>query len=335
MISDEQIEAALRTAWPDVELDDARPLTGGQWATMFHLHLAATPDGIPRDLVLRVVPHAEMGAKELAVQTAAAEAGIPTPRVHLTGPAGGPLTGAWAVMDLAPGDPLLADLDGVAALRRLPQILRRVPGQLADALAAIHRVDPAPVIERVRAAAPAAAFQIDQLCTHLRTGAAETRRRDLADAVDRLTSTHTAPTGTVACHWDMHPFTLLADGPLIAVLDWTGAIVAVPAYDVSLTWLLLRHPPLAAPSALRPAVSAGAGVLARRFLHRYRRANPAADLTSLDWYTSLHAARILIDLATWQRNDDPRAHTHPWHLIAPGAVRVLHRATRIEINNQR
>jgi aminoglycoside phosphotransferase (APT) family kinase protein len=287
---------------------------------------------VPDDVVLRVVPHPEMGAKEIAVQAALAQAGAPTPTVHLTGPAGGPLGDAWAVMDLAPGEPLLAGLDGAAALRQLPRILARLPAQLADTMAAVHRIDPGPLVLRVRAAAPTVALTLDELWLPLRAGAELTGRNDLADALDTLAD-HPPPHGeTVLCHGDLHPFNLLRDGERISVLDWTAALVAPPAYDVALTWLLLRYPPLAAPPALRPIVGAGATVLARRFLHSYRRANPTADLTNLDWYTALHATRILIDLATWQNTDDPRASGHPWHLIAPGAATELTRTTGINLN---
>jgi aminoglycoside phosphotransferase (APT) family kinase protein len=146
-ISAEQIREALRGPWPDVRLaDEPRPLTGGYWATILRLRLTGAPHRVPDDVVLRVVPHPEMGAKEIAVQAAAAGAGASTPIIHLTGPAGGPLGDAWAVMDLAPGDPLLAGLDGATALRHLPRILARLPAQLADTMAAVHHIDPAPVM---------------------------------------------------------------------------------------------------------------------------------------------------------------------------------------------
>jgi aminoglycoside phosphotransferase (APT) family kinase protein len=328
-----QIIGALHGAWPDVDLAAApRPLTGGYWATILHLRLTGAPHGVPDDVVLRVVPHPEMGAKESAVQAALAGAGAPTPAVHLTGPAGGPLGDAWTVMDLAPGDPLLAGLDGAAALRQLPRILARLPAQLADTMAAVHAVDPAPVVQRARAVAPTVALSLDELWPHVRAGADLTGRHDLADALDALAA-HPPPRGeTVLCHGDLHPFNLLVDGDRITVLDWTGALVAPPAYDVALTRLLLRYPPLATPAALRPIVGAGATVLARRFVRRYRDANPTADLTDLDWYTALHATRILIDLATWQNTGDPRSRDHPWKLIAPGAATELTRTTGIELN---
>jgi hypothetical protein len=154
-------------------------------------------------------------------------------------------------------------------------------------------------------------------------------RHDLVDVLDTL-ARHTPTQGEdVVCHGDLHPFNLLIDGDRISVLDWTAALVAPPAYDVALTRLLLRYPPLVAPPALRPLIGAGARALARRFVHRYHHANPTADLTNLDWYTGLHATRVLIDLATWHSTGDARATDHPWTLIAPGAVTELTRITGI------
>ncbi|HEX6237853.1 MAG TPA: phosphotransferase [Acidimicrobiales bacterium] len=328
-IDDGQIVQALRGFWPDVRLlREPGLLTGGYWATMWRLELAGTPAGIPGDVVLRMMPDATMGAKEMAVQAAAAHGGIPTPQVHLTVPAGGPLTRAWAVMDLAPGAPLLAGLDGAAALRRLPRLAAALPRRLADAMAAIHRVDPVPVVAAVREAAPSVAVTVDELWPHLRTKVAATGRADLDDALDRLVAGQPRQVSAVICHGDFHPFNLLADGPRTTVLDWTGAIAGPAAYDVAYTWLLLRHPPLAAPPALRPVIDVAAAALASRFVRLYRRANPGADLTDLHWYVGLHALRILADLEIWVGTGDPRAHEHPLRLVAPGATRALRRAIR-------
>lgn len=329
-ISTEQILEALRGAWPTVGLAaEPRPLTGGYWATILHLRLTGIPDHVPDDVVLRVVPHPEMGAKEIAVQVALAEAGAPTPTVHLTGPAGGPLGGAWVVMDLAPGDPLLAGLDGAAALRNLPRILARLPGQLADTMSALHHIDPGPVVIRTRAAAPTVALTVDEFWPHLQAGAELAGRHDLVEVLDTLARQTPTQGGEVVCHGDLHPFNILLAGDRISVLDWTAALVAPPAYDVALTRLLLRYPPLAAPPALGPLIGAGARALARRFVRRYHHANPAADLSTLGWYTGLHASRVLIDLATWRSAGDARATDHPWTLIAPGAVTELTRITGI------
>lgn len=304
-----------------------RPLTGGQWATMAHLRLAGQPDGIPNNVVLRVAPDAAMGAKELAAQAAASDAGIVTPRVHLMGEAGSPLVGAWSIMDLAPGEPLIADLDGTAAIRRLPSLLRQLPRRLADTMAAIHRIDPQPVTERIRTAAPTVALTVDELWTHLHAASDALADDALTCALERLHETQPPQDGGVLCHGDLHPLNLLIDDNTVTVLDWTATAVAPPAYDVAFTWLLLRHPPLVAPARLRPAIGAGAAVLARRFVRCYREVAPTADLSDIDWYAGLHAARVLIDLASWQHTGDPRAERHPWRLVAAGAVKALGRAS--------
>jgi len=297
-------------------------LLGGQWAAMAHVRLAGGSDAALDDVVVRVVPDAVMGAKELAVQAAAADAGIRTPRVHLTGDAGGPLGGAWAVMDFVAGQQLLAGLDGAAALRQLPALVRQLPRQLADTMAAIHRIDPEPVVARARAAAPGAALTVDEVWAHLHAATGDLP--EVRSALERLRATMPTAAGAVVCHGDLHPFNLLADADgTITVLDWTAAAIAPPAFDVALTWLLLRNPPLEAPRALRPLIGAGAAVLARRFLRAYRDANPDADLTHLDWFVALHAARVLIDLGLWRQAGDPRATTHPWRLVAAGASRAL------------
>ena len=334
----ERILEAVRSAWPEVDLAaEPRPLAGGYWATIVHLRLTGAPDRVPGDVVLRVAPHPELGAKEIAVQAALAEAGAPTPAVHLTGPPGGPLGDAWAVMDLAPGEPLLGELDGLdgaAAVGKLPRLLARLPAQLADTMAAVHRIEPGPVVERVRAAAPTVAFSVDELWSHLLAGAELADRQDLVGALHALAERRPVAGEAVLCHGDLHPFNLLRDGDRITVLDWTAALAGPPAYDVAFTRLLLRYPPVTARPALRPVVGAGARGLARRFVRRYHRANPAADLRDLGWYTALHASRILIDLATWQSTDDPRAGSHPWSLIAPAVARELARTTGRDVRSR-
>jgi aminoglycoside phosphotransferase (APT) family kinase protein len=312
-------------------VDEPHPITGGQWATIHRLHITGQPDGIPDHLVLRVAPDAEMAAKEQAVQAAAANRGIATPRVHLTGPVGGPLGGAWAVMDLAPGAPLLTDLGGAAALGHLPQLLGRLPHQLAASMASVHGLDPDPVVGHVRTRAPLVALSVSELWPHLRAGAEAGARPDLAAAIERLAETQPRQDGSVVCHGDLHPLNLIADHDRVTIIDWTGAIVAPPAFDVAFTSLLLRHPPLATPPVLRPLLTVGGALLARRFARLYQRANPSADLTHLDWYAALHAARILGDHATWTRTGDPRARQHPWHLVSPAAAKALTRATGIDV----
>jgi aminoglycoside phosphotransferase (APT) family kinase protein len=316
----------LGPVWPDIEVKDVEILHGGQWAAIARVRLGHAPVGVPEDVVVRVVPDALMGAKELAVQAAAADAGVVTPRIHLTGSAGGPLGGAWAVMDYVEGRQLLAGLDGVSAIRQLPVLLRQLPRQLAATMVAIHRVDPSRVSECVRAAAPGAALTVDEIWENLH--AASTSFGELRSAIERLRETKPSQARAVVCHGDFHPFNLLVDeAGDVTVLDWTGAAIAPAAFDIAFTVLLLRHPPLEAPAALRSAINIGGGVLARWFLRTYCALDPQATIDHLGWYLALHASRVLADLQTWRAAHDSRAETHPWRLVAPGAARALQRAT--------
>jgi aminoglycoside phosphotransferase (APT) family kinase protein len=329
-ITGEALAEALSSAWQTVEIKDVEPLHGGQWASMAHVRLAHVPPHVPEEVVVRVVPDALMGAKELAVQSAVADAGVATPHIHLTGQSGGSLGGAWAVMDYVDGRQLLAGFDGVAAIRQLPLLLRRLPRQLAATMTAIHGIDPEPIVERVRAAAPRAALSIDEIWHHLH--AASGPFDSLRSALEHLRETMPSQGRAVVCHGDFHPFNLLIDDAgKVTVLDWTGAAIAPAAFDVAFTGLLLRNPPLDAPSFLRPAISAGARVLAGRFLRTYHSLNRQADLDDLGWYVALHASRVLLDLGTWRAEDDERAESHPWRLVAPGAARTLHRVTGVNV----
>jgi aminoglycoside phosphotransferase (APT) family kinase protein len=199
-------------------------------------------------------------------------------------------------------------------------------------MSAIHRIDPEPVLSRARSSAPTAALTVEELTRHLHAVSEDIPL--LHAAFERLRDTRPSHARDVVCHGDLHPFNLLTepDGT-ITVLDWTGAAIASPAYDVALTWLLLRYPPLEAPAALRGAINTGAPVLARRFVRAYRTLNPGAALDDLEWHVGLHSARLLLDLTRWQRAGDERARAHPWHLVASGATRAVRRATGIDVSN--
>ena len=67
-----------------------------------------------------------------------------------------------------------------------------------------------------------------------------------------------APTSeqAVVCHGDLHPFNILDHGGALVVVDWTGAVVADPCFDLAFTELLLANPPLALPKQLAPVGAA-------------------------------------------------------------------------------
>jgi aminoglycoside phosphotransferase (APT) family kinase protein len=327
----DEVIGLLRSVWPGVTAGPLAPLSGGFWATMFRVQVSGQPDGVPGDVVVRLAPHRTMGAKEAEVQRAVAGQGLLTPKVWVSRPdeARG---GWWSVMDFSPGRPLLAGLDGVAALRRAPSLLRTLPSQLAQTAAAVHRVDPAPVTTAVRRAAPEAAWSARDNLEHLRLGAAAAGRTDLAAALGELGGRLPDDANReVVCHGDLHPFNVLdGDGGLV-VLDWTGAVVADPCFDVAFTELLLANPPLVLPGPLAPVGRRAGCLLARRFVAAYTRANPGISLAPLSWYRALHSARVLVEVENRRAQHGPDAGGHPFTLLAPVAAAHLATATGIDV----
>lgn len=329
-ISTDEVTELLTTTWPGVAVGAVRPLSGGFWATMFRVQVTGQPDGVASEVVVRVAPHRSMGAKEAEVQRAVAAQGVATPQVWVSCP-DEDRGGWWSVMDFSPGQPLLAGLDGLAALRRAPSLLRTLPAQLAQSMAAVHRIDPAPVTEAVRSVASEVAWSARDCLQQLYLGAEVAGRDDVRAALDQL-GLHAPATGhEVVCHGDLHPFNVLNHDGELVVLDWTGAVVADPCFDLALTELLLANPPLALPGPLA-AVGRGAGrLLARRFITAYSRANPGLSLDSLSWFRALHSARVVIECTNRRAQHGPGGGGHPFAFVEPAAAAHLTAATGVEI----
>lgn len=329
-VTAERIADLIRGTWPDVRVGAAVPLSGGYWAEMFRVSVTDQPPEVADEIVVRFAPDRGLGAKEAEVQRAAAAQGFATPTLWSSRPDPDG-EGWWSVMDHASGAPLLAGLDGVAALRRGPSLARTLPVHLAQTMSALHRLDVAPVTAAVRLVAPDVAWTVDDILTHLSEGAVAAGRDDVEAALDALRR-RMPDTGTVAlCHGDLHPFNVLDGGGQLVLLDWTAAAVADPAFDVAFTELLLANPPLVLPGPLAGLGRRLGRLVARRFVDAYRRSNPGASLAALDWFRALHGARVLIDVTGMRAAHGPGAGGHPWALVAPGAARALASATGVAI----
>jgi aminoglycoside phosphotransferase (APT) family kinase protein len=313
---DRELLAVIRTATRCEQIEFCDPpvaLTGGFWAELVRFRLTDPPPGWDGGLVARLMPDPVVAAKETAFQAGVAAQGYPTPSVLA---AGGPTPGvngrAFVVMPFAKGRPLLADLDGLGAIRRLPSLTKRLPAVLAGRLDALHRLDPAPVIQRLDATGVAVPG-IACLLQHLAASAATAERPDLSAAAAWLIA-HRPPVGReVICHGDLHPFNVLVDGDEAIVLDWSAAVIAPPEYDVGFTSLLLTNPPLVAPAPLRPLIDTLGRALARRFVRAYEDAAGPVDEESLRWHHAVVCLRALVEVAGWERAGSASSRRgHPW-----------------------
>jgi aminoglycoside phosphotransferase (APT) family kinase protein len=299
-------------------------LPGGFWATMFVVELSGAPPALSGRKVARVMPDAITAAREIAVQRWAFAAGVPVPEVRASGQPNACFDHAWSLMDFAPGQPLLAGLSAVSALRNARTIAHRMPDLLAQAAARLHHCD-ASSLEAEQG--ETGRLTIVAFLQRLAATADLAGRVDLADHAHRLEAA--APSGSALCHGDLHPFNVLVDSPVDGdnwtIIDWSTAAIADPHYDLAFTTLMLSNPPLGGPRPIKAAVRAIGNRLANRFLRRYEHhAGVAVDPMRLDWGRRVHALRALIEVAEWEAAGTISAHRgHPWLQLRPVLERLL------------
>jgi aminoglycoside phosphotransferase (APT) family kinase protein len=150
--------------------------------------------------------------REIAVMRAAAEHGVPVPRVHVSGTA---LGRPAMVLDWVPGQTV------VEALLEDPSRVERLGVQFGRAQAAIHAT-PAPR-ELLDAATDWIAW----------AGPAQAALRAPLRAAGLANSR--------LLHLDYHPLNVMTDGETItAVLDWANARAGDPRADFARTYTILR-----------------------------------------------------------------------------------------------
>jgi aminoglycoside phosphotransferase (APT) family kinase protein len=304
-----------RLAEPNLQFEgEPTKLTGGFWAELFTFRLTPAPNEWDRPLVARVMPDAGIASKESAFQLEVAAQGYPTPAVRLMQGSETGIDGrAVMVMDLAEGAPLLAGLDGVAAVTKLPTLARRLPVVLADVLAQLHGLAPGPVVDRL-GASDAPRPDLEQMLHSLRSTADLLDRPALAAAVKWLADHRPATTSDVICHGDMHPFNVLSGETGLTVLDWSAGVIAPREYDLGFTSLMLAEPPLMAPPLLRPVIRRAGRALSKRFLKAYAsKAGVTVDPNTLAWHQGLICVRALTEVAGWAVAGTLQAREgHPW-----------------------
>lgn len=327
----ETVDGIITGIWPSARVvAKPEPLTGGFTSGMLRLELANQPADVPRTVVVRLVPEADTGAKEFAVQQVVADHGFPAPRIHARGATA---DGQWAVMDFAEGSTALGDLDGLALLRAGPRLVGWLPAMMATNMARLHHIDPDPVTAAVRSEAPTTAWSVDELLVRLNARALAVGRADLASGAERLADRRppTKATGVV-CHGDFHPFNIITGPRGETVIDWTDSLWAEPAYDVALTTFLLANPPVdVRPAPTAAATRAVGRLIARRFLRNYQRANATADLSNLQWCRAVHCARVLLEVAE-EEAAAPAEPRHPFRAIVAPASATLERATGVTVS---
>ena len=301
------------------------PISGGFWAQIYGFELDHPPEHLAGPLVLRVMPDADSGRREIVVQSWLADAGYPVASVLCSGTADG-LGEAFMVMPRIAGSPPLANLRLGSALLKLRGILRSIRRRLAEASTSLHVLDPAPLRHLLGPADAAAQYlgQVAAACGPTSSG---------FDALVRwFDDNRPHPTREVLCHGDLHPFNLLVDehGRKV-VLDWTGATIAPPEMDVGFTAALLRCAPIAVPRPIAPIIARVTNHLADTFVATCR-STEMLDDSALRWWEALQCARCLSEVVMARGSAvTALGQTHPFETAAPMMQRRLRQLTAVTV----
>jgi aminoglycoside phosphotransferase (APT) family kinase protein len=273
------LREALGPQMEPVAIENMRALTGGASRTTWAFD-AVTPIG-RRPLILRIGPpddiHASMEL-EARIQTAAAAAGAPVPRILTADNSSAALGNPFLICDEVKGETIVRRID-----RQLDRAggaggRERLLSQCAQALAAIHRAD----------AHDADLVTQDQL----------DEWRGRLDAMGDTTATfewafrwlgayRPAPSPPHLVHGDYRMGNLIVDGSeLTAVLDWE--LVHVGEIYEDLAWFCIRAWRFGAP----PSRAAGGLGSVENFLRSYEQAaETTVDRVALHWWLVLATLR--------------------------------------------
>lgn len=248
------------------------------------------------------------------MQNALAGEGYPVARARFVCIDRSVLGGAFFIMDLLPGRPMIA------------APVETIPGMLGRAHADLHRIDPGAWIHSLREQG----VDERQVRLDIRFAWLQDLARKLpwmGDGMDWLLAHRPPePERLVICHGDFHPLNILVqDGQVTGVLDWPGFLIADPALDVANTLLLMTVPfKHLAPALLGPGFTAVDWEMgARLYLEAYRAERPL-DGTHLDFYRVRRSIDALIE-----GTEGHQVWQHP--AIAQDLVELVHAITGIRI----
>lgn len=225
-------------AWIRERLDDPaigyalppRRLAGGTDTHTYRFGLTNAPGGLGGPLVLRLYSRAHdvgRAVRESRIQKALARTPLPVPDVYLTCTDAAVLNGAFFIMQFLPGE-----LMSRAAAEAIPVLL-------ATTQLTLHGIDPAPIVEILRAQGEMVLPQpADEDLAAITAYAL--KYPTLGPIVGWMSENLPPPPVRLSlCHGDFHPLNIaVQDGEVTGVFDWANFMVGDPAADVAATMTL-------------------------------------------------------------------------------------------------
>jgi aminoglycoside phosphotransferase (APT) family kinase protein len=273
-----------------------RRISGGNETDIFGFALREAPAPFDRPLVARMFRAggaAERARSEAAAHPAVPGQGLAAPKVFLVGDRLDGPGNSFLIMERAGGRSAVESV--------YPSVLARLPALLAETMVALHRLDPAVLLDAAEAAG------LDRSAVTLDLSA-ETRERRAAREFPSLAALGEwldrhrpdAPSSAIN-HGDLHPFNLMLDGGRVSsVLDWTRAVIAPPEYDIAANRIIVHYGPVVGPGPLRALLPLYRGWFPGRFEVLYRAQLPF-DEPLVQYFEVQRALGILTDVALRRR----------------------------------
>jgi len=293
-----------------------KKLQGGFETQIYQFRLETTQEEFAKPLILRLYPEfygTGNAIWESGIQNVLAAQGYPVAQTHLICTDMSILGGAFFIMDFLPGKPMVT----------LPK--ETLPKLLGKTHAALHKIDPKPVIKSLVAQGiNENTLLISNRFTWLKEKAAQFPW--LSAAIDWLLEQQPSePEQLVICHGDFHPLNILVkDFAVTGVLDWPGFLIGDPVLDIANTIVLSTIPYKHLAPTLGLDVSA---VNFADFVDLYLAAYQteyALDKSNLDYYRVRRCVNALI-----QGSEGQVVWQHP--LIVKDLLDYIHSVTGIEI----
>ena len=265
-------------------------LIGGFETLIYAFRLSEAATHLAGPLVLRLLPEPggmRQAGKEAVFQNAVAAAGYPAPRVLVAGDERTIRGRAFNVMERVPGHSMMEDL--FADLARGPE----VADLLAQAHADLHAVPSdriANAIEEV--GIPLQAVSLAGQLDNLERYVADDALAYLEPGVAWLIKNQPVERDPLTvCHGDFHPGNVMVNSPKVTgVLDWSGAQLADPEYDVAVSLVLVA---VAAPGLAGDVPPDTFRAFAASYLDTYSRRR-ALDPDRLRYYRAYRAMRAFL-----------------------------------------
>jgi aminoglycoside phosphotransferase (APT) family kinase protein len=314
----EKLLAYLKDELKNPEINYAsnlKQLQGGYETTIYRFQLKGVKDEYSHPLVLRLYPKfygTQNATWESTIQNVLANAGYPVAKAHFVCTDLSILGGAFFIMDYIPGQLLIS---------APPETVMEALGKTH---AELHKIDPMGLSGGLKEAGISDyVYGLDSRFNNMRERAK--KQPWIQNGVKWLFDHRPPePDQVSVCHGDFHPLNILIQDEMVTgVLDWSGFVIADPAFDVANTLVLTTIPVKHLIELPDGVPTLDWNLAAKQYLLAYQHIKDL-DQTNLDYYRVRRCLLALLESVEGQK-----VWQHP--LIVRDLIEYIQEVTGIQI----